>query len=108
VPFHKVNKKFPILFIDKEKELYYIIAMVNVTEEKFLASPKEMVSRVQSANEILNIISEDGGYVIIDSHEWRNIYETIYLNNIKGMSESILNASEEPLEDSTPLDELDW
>lgn len=82
--------------------------MVNVTEEKFLASPKELVNMVQSANEILNVISKDGGYVIIDSKEWRNIYETIYLNNIKGMSESIIKASEEPLADSTPLDELNW
>lgn len=82
--------------------------MVNVTEEKFLASPKELVAQAQSANEILNVISEDGGYVIIDSDEWRNIYETIYLNNIKGMSESIIKASQEPLADSTPLDQLDW
>ncbi len=58
------------------------------------------VNRVQSANEILNVISEDGGYVIIDSDEWRNIHETIYLNNIKGMSESIIKTSEEPLANS--------
>ncbi len=59
-------------------------------------------------NDIVNIVSDDGGYVIIDAKEWRNIYETIYLNNIKGLSKSIIESSKEPLDDATPLDKVDW
>jgi antitoxin YefM len=82
--------------------------MVKITEKKFLSSPKMVLEQVQSSNEILNVVSDDGGYVIIDSNEWRNICETIYLNSIKGLSESIIEASKEPLDTAVPLDELDW
>jgi antitoxin YefM len=82
--------------------------MVNITEKKFLSSPKKVLEQVQSSNEILNVVSDDGGYVIIDSNEWRNICETIYLNSIKGLSESIIEASKEPLDTAVSLDELDW
>ncbi len=82
--------------------------MVNITEEKFLASPKQVLEQAHLSNEILNVVSDEGGYVIIDSEEWRNISETIYLNSIKGLSKSIIEASGEPLETATPLDELDW
>jgi antitoxin YefM len=82
--------------------------MVNITEKKFLSSPKKVLEQIQSSNEILNVVSDDGGYVIIDSNEWRNICETIYLNSIKGLSESIIEASKEPLDTAVSLDELDW
>lgn len=82
--------------------------MVNITEEKFLAAPKKALKKAHLSNDILNVVSESGGYVIIDSEEWRNISETIYLNSIKGLSESIIEASQEPLESATPFDQLDW
>ncbi len=82
--------------------------MVNITEEKFLASPKEILEEIQDSNEILSVVTDRGGYVIIDSDEWRNICETIYLNSIKGLSESIIEASREPLETATPVEDLDW
>jgi PHD/YefM family antitoxin component YafN of YafNO toxin-antitoxin module len=82
--------------------------MVNITEKKFLSSPKKVIEQIQSSNEILNVVSDDGGYVIIDSNEWRNICETICLNSIKGLSESIIEASKEPLDTAVSLDELDW
>ena len=82
--------------------------MVNITEKKFLSSPKKVLEQVQSSNEILNVVADDGGYVIIDSNEWRNICETIYLNSIKGLSESIIGASKEPLDTAVSFDELDW
>jgi PHD/YefM family antitoxin component YafN of YafNO toxin-antitoxin module len=78
--------------------------MVNITEEKFLASPKEILEEIQDSNEILSVVTDRGGYVIIDSDEWRNICETIYLNSIKGLSESIIEASREPLETATPVE----
>jgi antitoxin YefM len=82
--------------------------MVNITENKFLASPKEILKQVQIYNQVLNVVSDIGEYVIINSGEWQNICETVYLNSISGMSESILEASKEPLEEATPIDELDW
>jgi antitoxin YefM len=82
--------------------------MVNISEKKFLASPKEILEEVQLSNERLSVVSDTGGYVIINSDEWRNICETIYLNSIAGLSESIIEASREPLESATPIEKLDW
>ncbi|MBW8050587.1 MAG: hypothetical protein FVQ77_09655 [Cytophagales bacterium] len=82
--------------------------MINITEKKFLAAPKKVINQMQLSNEIVNIVSDKKGYVIIDADEWRNIYETIYLNNIKGLSKSIIKSSKEPLDSSTPLNKVDW
>lgn len=82
--------------------------MINITEEKFLASPKEILEQVRSSNEILNIVSDNGEYVILDAEAWRNISETIDLNGIEGLSESIIEASKEPLDTAISLEELDW
>lgn len=82
--------------------------MINITEKKFLAAPQKVINQMQLSNEIVNIVSDKKGYVIIDADEWRNIYETIYLNNIKGLSKSIIKSSKEPLDSSTPLNKVDW
>ena len=82
--------------------------MINITEKKFLAAPKKVINQMQLSNEIVNIVSDKKGYVIIDADEWRNIYETIYLNNIRGLSKSIIKSSKEPLDSSTPLNKVDW
>jgi hypothetical protein len=34
--------------------------MVNITEEKFLASPKEILEEIQDSNEILSVVSDRG------------------------------------------------
>jgi antitoxin YefM len=82
--------------------------MLNITEDKFLKEPKEVLKQMQSANEMVNVMSDEGGYVIIDSTEWQSIYETLYINSIPGLTESIIESSKEPLDTATPLEELDW
>ena len=44
--------------------------------------------------------------IMISEEEWRGIQETIYLSSIPGMVESIVAASEEPLEEGS--DTLPW
>ncbi len=70
--------------------------MISITEKKFLSAPKKVIEQMQLSNEIVNIVSDKTGYVIIDAEEWRNIRETIYLNSIDGLSSSILSSSKEP------------
>lgn len=82
--------------------------MISITEKKFLTAPKKVIDQMLLSNEIINIVSDKRGYVIIDEEEWKNIYETIYLNSIKGLSKSIIKSSKEPLNTSTPLNKVDW
>ena len=37
--------------------------------------------------------------VLISEEDWNAIQETLYLNSIQGMAESIIEAGREPLED---------
>lgn len=94
------------MLVDKLGVLYYKTDMISITEEKFLESPKEAIRQAQSSNEILNVVSNEGGYVIIDSEEWQNIRETIHLNSIKEPIESTTEASKKTLKDTTPLKDL--
>ena len=62
--------------------------MINYSEKKFLKNPKKAIKQMIQHNEILNVTSEDENYVVINAEEWKNIYETLYLNSYKGLSES--------------------
>ena len=45
--------------------------------------------------------------MLVSREDWEAIAETIYLNSIPGMVESIKEAAE-PLSDGTPLEEFEW
>jgi PHD/YefM family antitoxin component YafN of YafNO toxin-antitoxin module len=82
--------------------------MINITENTFLQNPKKAIKRLQTENEIIKVVSDEKTYIIIDESEWNNIYETLYLNSIKGYPESIIEASKENLDDAVELNELPW
>ncbi len=82
--------------------------MIQIEEEKFLDNPKKALRKLSNANETISISSEGKNYVIIDEKDWNSISETIYLNQIKGYPESIIEASNEPLDIATDVDKLDW
>ena len=46
--------------------------------------------------------------MIISEDDWKAIQETIYLNSIPGMAESIREGGETPIEECVPEDEVDW
>jgi PHD/YefM family antitoxin component YafN of YafNO toxin-antitoxin module len=80
--------------------------MINITENTFLQNPKKAIKRLQTENEIIKVVSDEKTYVIIDESDWNNIYETLYLNSIKGYPESIIEASKENLDDALNLNAL--
>ncbi|BBO91292.1 hypothetical protein DSCOOX_44720 [Desulfosarcina ovata subsp. ovata] len=47
-------------------------------------------------------------FVVIGEDDWQAIEETLYLNRIPGLVQSIHDAADEPLEKGTPLSEIDW
>ena len=46
--------------------------------------------------------------VLIGEADWRAIQETIYLNSIPGLADSIIAASQKPLSESVSESELEW
>ena len=81
--------------------------MINVTEKIFLNNPEKIIHK-NIHNNIVNVVSDTNSYVIISSEQWKNIQETIYLNSIKGMVDSINRASNEDISESVTVDKLDW
>ena len=65
-----------------------------------------LIDQVNSDHEPLFITGKKGSAVLISEDDWRAIQETLFLDSIPGMSESIKKGMNTPVSD---LDEtLEW
>jgi antitoxin YefM len=65
-----------------------------------------LIDQTTQSHEPIVITGKRGNAVLISEDDWRSIQETIYLLNIPGMRESILEGLATPIEDCT--EEIDW
>ena len=65
-----------------------------------------LIDRTKEFHEPIIISGKRNNAVLISEDDWNSIQETLYLCSIPGMRESILEASEESLQES--VKELDW
>jgi len=72
------------------KNLFQIIKSVNKTHIPVLITGKE------------------GDAVLISSEDWKAIEETMYLNSVPGLANSILASEAEPKETRVSADAVDW
>ena len=56
--------------------------------------------------EIVSIATDGGAAILVNQEEWNGILETLYLKNIPGMTESIMEGKATPL--SECLDSVGW
>jgi antitoxin YefM len=82
--------------------------MINITEHSFLKDPSKAIERLKEEHQMIKVVSDERSFIVMDEEEWNNIYETIYLNSIKGYPESVIEASKEDIEDATASKDLDW
>ncbi|GHV52632.1 hypothetical protein FACS1894216_09110 [Synergistales bacterium] len=76
------------------------------TAQKNFAALLDNVTRY---NEPVTIVSEDDtAAVLLSMEEWSGIQETLFLQSIPGMAESIKAAAAEPLELGVPASEADF
>jgi len=67
-----------------------------------------ILGNVSRFHEPVTIVSnDDSAVVVISVDEWNSIQETLYLQSIPGMPESIKAAAAESLECGTPATEVD-
>ncbi|MGI6085804.1 MAG: type II toxin-antitoxin system Phd/YefM family antitoxin [Acetivibrionales bacterium] len=60
----------------------------------------QLISDVNTNSEPITIMNNRGkNAVLISEDDWRAIQETIYLNNIPGLAESIIAGGEEDIEE---------
>ena len=68
----------------------------------------KLVDTVGETHEPIVITGKVNNAVLLSEEDWSAIQETIYLNSIPQMAESIKNAANEPISQMTPLEEIDW
>ncbi len=76
------------------------------------AARKDLYNLISSVNEncapVTITNSRGKGAVLIGEDEWSAIEETLYLNGIPGMAESILAGGAEPHSECVGEDALEW
>ena len=71
---------------------------INITKAK--AKLNQIVSEVNEFSQPITIINNRGkNAVLIGEEDWKAIQETLYLNSIPGMSQSILASKEKEISD---------
>ena len=83
--------------------------MLETTVTKLRKSLNKEIEPCFNNHETLHVKQRDGkDFVIISAEDWRAIEETLFLNKIPNMVESIHNAANEPIEQGINLKDLDW
>ncbi len=83
--------------------------MNETTANEFRKKLKYFVDMSVINHEILKVKRRNGeNFVVLGEKDWKAIEETLYLNRIPGLVESIHAASEEPLSEGTAIEDLDW
>jgi len=65
-----------------------------------------LVENVNRYNEPALIIGKRGNAILLSEDDWNSIQETLHLNTIDGMAESIIRGGNTPLEDCIPEEEI--
>ncbi len=83
--------------------------MSNVSANRFCEHLDHEVDRTIANHEVLRV-HRDGGadFVVLGSDDWRAIEESLLLNGVPGLADSIRAAAAEPIEEGTALRDLEW
>ncbi|MCL2420497.1 MAG: type II toxin-antitoxin system Phd/YefM family antitoxin [Defluviitaleaceae bacterium] len=83
--------------------------MRHVTATTAQRNLDNILDSVTRYNEPITIVSDDDKVgVLLSMEEWRGIQETLYLQSIPGMVESIREAAAEILAEGIDASEVDW
>lgn len=82
--------------------------MINITENSFFKDPTKAIERLIKEHQMIKVVSDNRSFIVMDEDEYNNIYETLYLNSIKGYPETVIEASQENIKDAADLKDVDW
>lgn len=66
----------------------------------------KLMDYTNTFHEPVYIVGKNNKSVLLSEEDYRSMMETLYISNIPGMKESLLNLRKEPLENFS--DTLDW
>lgn len=82
----------------------YDRCMTTVTTTKARADLYKLIEVLQTGQPPVLITGKKGNAVLVSEDEWRSIEETLYLQSIPGMEDSIVAGMKEPLSQSVKID----
>jgi antitoxin YefM len=83
--------------------------MKSTTANEFRKRLKYYVDMSISNHNVLRIERRNGeNFIVLGEKDWNAIEETIYLNQVPGLVQSIKDAAQESLKEGTSFEELDW
>lgn len=80
--------------------------MNTVTATKARGSLYSLIDEANTSHEPIQITGKRGNAVLISEDDWRSIQETLYLQSIPGMVDSIKKARKEGIDKAS--EDLDW
>lgn len=83
-----------------------MMSAINITN-----AGKELYNLVENVNlysEPILIVSKKGNAVLVSESDWNAMQETVYLNSIPGMVESMRTELETSIEDCVPEEDVEW
>ncbi len=82
------------------------MSTINITNAR--KNLYRLVENVNRYNEPTLIVGKKGNAVLLSADDWNAIQETLYLNSIEGMAESITDGMETPVEDCISENLVEW
>ncbi len=80
--------------------------MTTITATKARDNLYSLIDEANSSHEPIQITGKRGNAVLISEDDWRSVKETLHLQSIPGMVQSIQAARAEGIEQAST--ELDW
>ncbi|WP_122820391.1 type II toxin-antitoxin system Phd/YefM family antitoxin [Varibaculum vaginae] len=80
--------------------------MTAISVTKARANLYRLVDQANEESQTITITGKRGNAVLIGEDDWSAIQETLYLNSIPGMSQSVIEADQEGIEAAS--NRLDW
>ena len=84
----------------------FIMSTINITTAR--KDLYNLVERVNLYSEPALIVGKKGNAVLLSEDDWNAIQETLYLNSIEGMAESIVEGGNTAIDECIPEDMVDW
>ncbi len=82
------------------------LGMTTISATKARSSLYSLIDEANASHEPIQITGKRGNAVLISEDDWRSIQETLYLQSIPGMVDSIEEARKEGIRKASK--ELDW
>ena len=80
--------------------------MVHMTTDTAQKNFSTILDSVIKHGDIISIATDDGAAILVNQDEWNGMLETLYLQSIPGMKESIIEGKATPISDC--LDSAGW